>query len=88
MRWRIWNAPRSAGKATPSVIAYGDATFPKGTASVVATRFPAQSKGVPLGELAANEVSRLRGYSLPVNRCTPPREKVNRENPQIFPIYI
>ncbi len=48
-------------RATPSVIAYGDATFPKGTASAVAARFPAQSKGVPLGELAANAVSRLRG---------------------------
>ena len=64
--------PLCAGKATPSVIAYGDATFPKGTASVVATRFPAQSKGVPLGELAANEVSRLRGYSLPFTATTPP----------------
>ncbi len=52
---------RRAPRATPSVIAYGDATFPKGTASAVAARFPAQSKGVPLGELAANEVSRLRG---------------------------
>ena len=26
--------------STPSVIAYGDATFPKGTASEVAARFP------------------------------------------------
>ena len=46
---------------TPSVIACGDATFPKGTASEVVARFPAQPKGVPLGELAANVVSRLRG---------------------------
>ena len=61
-----------APRATPSVIAYGDATFPKGTASAVAARFPAQSKGVPLGELAANEVSRLRGYSLPFPATTPP----------------
>ena len=45
----------------PSVIACGDATFPKGTASAVAAKFPAVSKGVPLGELAANAVSRLRG---------------------------
>ena len=44
---------------TPSVIACGDATFPKGTASVVAAKFPALLKGVPLGELA-NAVS-LRG---------------------------
>ena len=28
------------------------ATFPKGTASVVAIKFPASPKGVPLGELA------------------------------------
>ena len=46
-------------RATPSVIACGDATFPKGTASVVAAKFPAVPKGAPLGELA-NEVS-LRG---------------------------
>ena len=49
------------GADTPSVIACGDATFPKGTASVVAAKFSAQPKGVPLGELAANAVSRLRG---------------------------
>ena len=45
---------------TPSVIAFGDATFPKGTASVVAAKLPAVPKGVPLGELAS--VARLRGY--------------------------
>ena len=28
------------------------ATFPKGTASVVAAKFPAAPKGVPLGELS------------------------------------
>ena len=48
------------GGGTPSVIAYGDATFPKGTASVAAAKFPSQPKGVPLGELA-NGVS-LRGW--------------------------
>ena len=37
------------------------ATFPKGTAFVVAGNFAAVPKGVPLGELAANVVSRLRG---------------------------
>ena len=52
----------ASAEGTPSVIACGDATFPKGTASEVAARFPAQRKGVPLGELAANVVSRLRGY--------------------------
>ena len=49
---------RAAG-ITPSVIACGDATFPKGPASVVAAKFPAVPKGAPLGELA-NVVS-LRG---------------------------
>ena len=46
---------------TPSVIACGDATFPKGTASAVAENSVTALKGVPLGELAANAVSRLRG---------------------------
>ena len=31
------------------------ATFPKGTASVVAAKFPASLKGVPLGELASSK---------------------------------
>ena len=44
------------------------ATFPKGTASEVAAKFPARRKGVPLGELA-NVVS-LRGYS-PRAECIP-----------------
>ncbi len=48
--------------STPSVIACGDATFPKGTALAAAVKFPAVPKGVPLGELAANAVSRLRGF--------------------------
>ena len=48
-------------EATPSVIACGDATFPKGTASAVAGNSATAPKGVPLGELAANVVSRLRG---------------------------
>ena len=55
-------------------------------------KFPTPLKGVPLGELAANVVSRLRGYprsgaTNAVSRHDPTREKVNRENPQIFPIY-
>ena len=37
------------------------ATFPKGTALVVAGNFAAAPKGVPLGELAATKGSRLRG---------------------------
>ena len=51
------------GGLTPSVIACGDATFPKGTAFVPAGRFKAPPKGVPLGKLAASETSRLKGYS-------------------------
>ena len=43
------------GRFTPSVIAYGDDTFPKGTASAVARNFAAAPKGVPLGELAKPE---------------------------------
>ena len=62
MQRRFLRKRGAVGGDTPSVIAYGDATFPKGTASVVATKFPASPKGVPLGELAANAVSRLRGY--------------------------
>ena len=41
--------------STPSVIAYGDATFPKGTASAVAGNFAAAPKGVPLGELSRSD---------------------------------
>ena len=40
---------------TPSVKACGFATFPKGTASVVAVKFLASPKGVPLGELASSK---------------------------------
>ncbi len=36
------------------------ATFPKGTALSAAAKFPATTKGVPLGELAS--AARLRGY--------------------------
>ena len=38
---------------TPSVIACGDATFPKGTAFRNAVKFAALPKGAPLGELAS-----------------------------------
>ena len=58
------------GGVTPSVIACGDATFPKGTASVAAAKFPSQPKGVPLGELA-NGVS-LRGFAS-INKKLPRR---------------
>ena len=81
---------------TPSVIACGDATFPKGTALAVAGNFAAALKGAPLGELDANVVSRLRGY-FPQRRTfaeggaanavflyDPSREKAILENPQIF----
>ena len=68
----IWNARRGI---TPSVIACGDATFPKGTALAVAAKFPAEFKGVPLGELP-NKV-RLRGY------CGSSTKKIT-ERPQTF----
>ena len=40
---------------TPSVIACGDATFPKGTALAVAGNFAAAPKGAPLGELSRSD---------------------------------
>ena len=71
-------------------------TFPKETALAVAGNFAAAPKGAPLGELAANVVSRLRGY-FPQRRTfaesgaanavflyNPSREKAILENPQIF----
>ena len=45
-------AANAVSETTPSVKACGFATFPKGTASVVAAKFSASPKGVPLGELA------------------------------------
>ena len=42
----------SSGKYPFRLAASRQATFPKGTASVVAAKFPASPKGVPLGELA------------------------------------
>ena len=50
------------------------ATFPKGTASVVAGNFAAAPKGVPLGKVAANAVSRRKGY--------PGKRLCLRESPQ------
>ena len=35
--------------STPSVIAYGDATFPKGTAFRIAAKFPSSQKASPWG---------------------------------------
>ena len=40
---------------TPSVKAYGFATFPKGTALAVAGNFAAAPKGAPLGELSRSD---------------------------------
>ena len=40
--------PRGGG-STPSVIAYGDATFPKGTAFRIAAKFPSSQKASPWG---------------------------------------
>ena len=53
MQRRFLRKRGAVGGDTPSVIAYGDATFPKGTASAVVVKFSAQFKGVPLGELAS-----------------------------------
>ena len=41
------------GDIIPSVIAYGDAAFPKGTASAAAGKFPAELKGSPGGSCRA-----------------------------------
>ena len=38
----------SQGELTPSVIAYGDATFPKGTASAMAGKLPAKPQSARL----------------------------------------
>ena len=40
---------------TPSVIAYGDATFPKGTAFRGGGNLAAAPKGAPLGELSRSD---------------------------------
>ena len=47
---------------TPSV-ACGDSS-PKGTPLSVAAKFPAIAEAVPLGKVAANTVSRRKGYLL------------------------
>ena len=60
---------------TPSVKAFGFATFPKGTALAVAANFAATPKGAPLGELAS--VARLRGY--------PPRDCFRRKQARQLP---
>ena len=57
---RIWNAPLSAEVPLPSSPTAMPPS-PRGRLFVVAARFPVHPKGVPLGELDANAVSRLRG---------------------------
>ena len=52
----------SSGKHPFRLAASRQATFPKGTALAAAIKFPVVPKGVPLGELAANKGSRLRGF--------------------------
>ena len=59
------------------------ATFPKGTALAAAIKFPAQPKGVPLGELAANAVSRLRGLASPWGSWRVAPEGVSAETPPV-----
>ena len=58
--WRTHKLRTLAGnfatpETTPSVIACGDATFPKGTALAVAGNFAAAPKGAPLGELSRSD---------------------------------
>ena len=61
---------RKRPRVTPSVIACGDATFPKGTASAAVENFAAIHKGAPLGELP-NEV-RLKGFFLSLSTKNSP----------------
>ena len=49
--------------------------------------FKFRDSGTPAGVPLSHFHRRGRKGKLPVSRCVPPREKVNRENPQIFPIY-
>ena len=49
---------------------------PKGRALGMAARFPVSPEPLPLGEVSPQVTERV-----------PSREKVDRENPQIFPIY-
>jgi hypothetical protein len=49
--------------------------------------FKFRDSGTPAGVPLSHFHSRGHKGKPPVNRCVPPREKVNRENPQIFPIY-
>ena len=53
---------RAQDVKTLSVTAYAVPAPPKGGALGYTGNFAATAKGVPLGELAANAVSRLRGY--------------------------
>ena len=46
-----------------------------------------RDSGTPAGVPLSHFHRSGRKGKLPVSRCVPPREKVNRENPQIFPIY-
>ncbi len=67
LRGSLWHGGKVSGATQKQLAreypfrlaASRQATFPKGTAFVVAIKFSAQPKGVPLGELSS--VARLRG---------------------------
>ena len=71
----------SPGRHPFRLAASRQATFPKGTASAVAGNFTALPKAVPLGKVAANAVSRRKGYC---SYLRPPRKKVAQKRPQAF----
>ena len=50
----------SQGELTPSVIAYGDATFPKGTASAMAGKLPAKPQSARFRQFRPLRRSRAR----------------------------
>ena len=52
--------------STPSVIAYGDATFPKGTALVVAIKFSSSAQRRPLGGAGCERSEQTEGVLSPI----------------------
>ena len=71
----LWKRRRSGGRARPLSLAPLGSS-PKGRALGMAARFPVSPEPLPLGEVSPQVIERV-----------PSREKVDRENPQIFPIY-
>ena len=71
---------------TLSVTAYAVPAPPKGGALGYTGNFAATAKGVPLGELAANEVSRLRGY-LPARTLSASLRSAAPPKGELFTIF-